>query len=497
MTLNEYNTKRGKLYDTAQQQIADGHVEDANATMEQITQLDAAYAAEAAAQANLSALNSAPNGAIGVSAGLIGNSATDGTGTLTSPSNDYGHAFYAHLTGRTMTDAEAAAFARVNPMYNSANTAADNTVLIPEQVQAGIWQEIGDAHPLFGDLAPTYVNADLKIIKESTNPGNAEWLSESDSMTDTDLGFGTLILGTCELAKCISVSWALKTMAYDDFMAYITRTLADKMGGSIAGGVATGKGIPGQGDTFKRQPVGIITALKAETDTPQIVTYDDETGMSYDDIVATFATIKSGYTRVIYASNLTIWTCLAKIKDTTGRPLFIPDATIGGIGRILGAIVKEEASVPDGALLIGDVAKGYAFNIKQNISVAPEDHVKIRITDYAAYAILDGNVKTTKAFALLTIKEGAVTPTTATFDKTISATGYTDLVFTVANSKIKSLKNGTTTIAATNYTLSNNDKTVTIKKEYLATLDTGTVTINFITSTAADKCSATITVSAS
>ena len=32
----------------------------------------------------------------------------------------------------------------------------------------------------------------------------------------------------------------------------------------------------------------------------------------------------------------------------------------------------------------------------------PEEHVKKRVTDYCGYSIMDGNVTTTKAHALLT-----------------------------------------------------------------------------------------------
>jgi hypothetical protein len=57
--------------------------------------------------------------------------------------------------------------------------------------------------------------------------------------------------------------------------------------------------------------------------------------------------------------------------------------------------------VSDGEILIGNVAKGYVANANENITMYFEDHVKARTTDYMGYAIIDGSVLTTKAFALI------------------------------------------------------------------------------------------------
>ena len=55
----------------------------------------------------------------------------------------------------------------------------------------------------------------------------------------------------------------------------------------------------------------------------------------------------------------------------------------------------------DDELLLGNVSRGYAMNINENVTLYQEDHVKPRATDYMTYAIVDGDVLTTKAFALL------------------------------------------------------------------------------------------------
>ena len=61
--------------------------------------------------------------------------------------------------------------------------------------------------------------------------------------------------------------------------------------------------------------------------------------------------------------------------------------------------------MPLGELLVGDMARGYAANINEEITLDEEDHKKKRFTDYIGYAIVDGDVMTTKAFAVLKKEE--------------------------------------------------------------------------------------------
>src|SRR5690606_22603997 len=175
--------------------------------------------------------------------------------------------------------------------------------------------------------------------------------------------------------------------------------LAEKMGAALAKAIASGKGKPGAGDIFKAEPKGIKTALEG---TQQIVDYSGEKP-SYEDLTKAMAKIHSTYKNgaVIYANGATIWEGLANIVDGNNRPIFIPDVTSGGVGRIFGLVVKEEDAVADGEVLIGNVARGYVMNVNENMTIYTEDHIKRRYTDYMGYAIVDGDVLSEKAFALL------------------------------------------------------------------------------------------------
>ena len=162
-------------------------------------------------------------------------------------------------------------------------------------------------------------------------------------------------------------------------------------------------------DTFKPEPMGVVTALEKQKDTPQIVTYTKDK-LSYDDIVSTRAKIKGGYSAGlnIYANATTIWTQLATMKDNNGRPMLISDVVNGqGVIRVLGNQVKEDDSMLDGEILFSNPSRGYAANVNKELSVTTENHGKLRNTDYCGYAIVDGNVVTYKAHALLKASGGA------------------------------------------------------------------------------------------
>ena len=115
--------------------------------------------------------------------------------------------------------------------------------------------------------------------------------------------------------------------------------------------------------------------------------------------MARFIHLSSGC--AIFANNATIWNQLANITDTTGRPIFIPDATSGGVGRMFGMVVKSDAGVSNDTVIIGNPNKGYVLNTNEPMSLATEEHVKARTVDYAAYTIVDGGLLDTKAFALI------------------------------------------------------------------------------------------------
>jgi HK97 family phage major capsid protein len=387
--------------------IEEGKIDEANAKMQEVEALDTQYEDACKAQANMNALKDrAVVTDIAAKSVKVDGPVVDKLDQVpvVDEKKEYLNAFAKYLMGRQLSDPEKVVFEKVNADFrNTTQTAATHTVLIPETVRDGIWQEAGEMIPILNHAAMTFIPGDVTIIKETTSGDDADWSDVTIEVAEDDIGIGELYLTGCELAKTIPISWKLKKMAVDKFLAYITTKIAEKMGAALAKGIVSGLGKPGAGDVFKAQARGITTALEAETLTPQVITYAAADGVSYDDLAGAMGKIKSKYKTgaAIYAKSVTVWGQLALIKDADGKPMFIPDVTLGGVGRMFGLPVKEDDSVDENEILIGNVSKGYAINVNENMTIYTEDHIKARKTDYMGYSIVDGDVLTTKAFALI------------------------------------------------------------------------------------------------
>lgn len=410
MNKKQYEAKRSKLMNEVESLINDGKIDEANSKMNEVNELDAQWDAIAQATANFNALNVEPQGMqpvdISAAFGKDQNNSGESDIVKTWKSEKYKNAWAKTMMGKPLTLEENEAYKMVNEAYT--HTTKNTGVVIPESVANGIWEIAGEYYPYFADITKTHVNGVFSMIQEDTS-SDAKWYEEETETEDGKEMLKEFTLNGCELSRTISVSWKLKEMAIEDFIPYIQRKMAKKMGAAAGYGATHGAG-PKATDG-KPEPYGTVTVLESETGTPQIVEYNSGTVPTYKDIILTRSKIKSGYGAglCVYANSTTIWTKLAAITDNNGRPLFVTDVTGQGAFRILGMIVKEDASMKNGEILMSNAQDGYICNINKEVAMMTEEHVKKRKTEYCGYAILDGNTVTTKAHALL--KEKAATET--------------------------------------------------------------------------------------
>ena len=403
MPKEKYLKQRNELIQQAQAALAKGDLENSKAIRAKIEKLDNDYneaVREAANIASLQGIQIPQSAPVNPQAINLGDGASAVIGGAAAPQPEaYLHAFAKHMLGRSLTRDEQTAFNVVNP--EAMMTESENHVVVPTTMVESIWREFGEAHPILAKLRKTNIKGDVDVPVETDSGSDGEWVDEKTTPTESKPALSSISLSGCELSKSANVSWKLKKMSIDAFIFYITALVAEKMGNALAKGIISGKGHPGNGETFKAQAKGIITALAAETNTPQIVTYTNS--ISYANLTTLMSKIKSGYMAgaEIYATNTTIWTQLATIVDSTGKPMFIPDVTGQSIGKLFGVPVQEEDGMADGEVLLSNVAKGYYMNVNEDITMYYEDHVLDRNTDYMGYAIVDGSPISNKASALL------------------------------------------------------------------------------------------------
>lgn len=490
MGVKEMKEQRAKLMAQAKSALANGNVDEANKLAGEIKALDAKIEAAVTAEKNLEALTQEPElvnlaaaGAVPAAIALTADTAAvsltaEANAQLADDEKTYLSAWCNWMLGNPLSAAEQKAFDLKNDAHTTSNTAA----VIPTTTVNGIWTAAAKMYPYWGDVSKTFVKGDLKIVKGATSSA-AAWYDEATSTAEGSETFETITLTGCELARDITITYQLKAMAMADFLPYIERKMAQAMGAALGYGSTRGRGKPGNGDTFKAEPLGVITKLKAETGTPQIVEYSSVDDISFAKIAAVRAKITEGTSAgvAIYATSPTIWTRLATLCDTIGRPLFIPDVTAGGVGRILGLVVKEDASLLDGQILISNAGEGYHANVNQDMTMDSEDHKKQRTTDYIAYAVVDGAPIDTKYHALLDRINNTATLSATSFDKNSSGTGYVDITATLNPTALTASKlfKGATEIAkgsnGANWSVTNN--VMTIKKEWLDDQTVGTLSL--------------------
>lgn len=416
MTKEMYVEQRNALLGEIEALIADGNIEESGTKMADVEALDNQYEQAKLANANLQALR----GATPVidlenkSVVVTGETKIETTGGLNmiDEKQIYTNAWAKAMQGVVLDDKEQNIFDSVNTEFSNAYThdTGNTSVLIPETVVAGIWARAAEMYPLLADVKKFNVKGTLTMKKHSAiNAGDAAFYADGTVTADEQNTFAEISLSGCELAKAITISWKLRSMAIVEFIPFITNELGERVGAALGSSVSTGKGA----SATPKEPQGIETALLAEGSTPQVVFYDPEATtadpMSYADFTLAISKIHSSYLAGcnIYANNATIWTQLANLLDGQGRPLFIPDVTAGGVGRMFGLVVKPDAGVTNGSVIIGNPGSGYIMNTNEPMSVATEEHVKARTVDYAAYTIVDGAVLDTKAFALIRNTPGA------------------------------------------------------------------------------------------
>lgn len=409
--LEKLLNERKDLLNQAESFLAEGKIEEFNAKEKEIKELDAKIEGVKLAQANLNALKDNqqaidPTTQSATVEGVTVVAKTEPTNVITDE-KAYENAWAKYMQGAKLEGNEKELFDKINNEFSNTYThdTTNTTVLIPETVVAGIWKRAEEMYPLLADVRKFNVRGTLTMKKHvSIDAGDAAFYSEGTATADEQNTFGEISLSGCELAKAITISWKLRTMATEEFIPFIINELGERVGIALGKAVANGAGP----SASPRQPEGVETSLLAEADTPQIITYDPDNTttpvpLTYAKITEAISKIHSSYLSgsSIYANNTTIWTQLANLVDDNGRPLFIPDVTSGGVGRMFGMVVKPDAGISKGNILIGNANSGYIMNTNEPMSVATEEHVKARTVDYAAYTIVDGAVLDTKAFALI------------------------------------------------------------------------------------------------
>lgn len=400
MNREKYLKMRNEMMAVAQNLLNEGKIEEMQAKKKEIEKLDADFETASTEQANLAALeNKIPaydpeNNSVSPIAGKV-----VGTTEQDNSKVDYETVFAKVALKRQLNNAEIEMYNKYNPENAYTHNTTNTAIMIPETVIAGIMKEAAELHPILEDVRKLKIKGTVRFVKHTgITAGDAKYYTEDQVVEDEQNTFGEITLGGHELAKSVTVTWKLQEMAIADFVPFLQMELGERIGAAKAYAVVRGAGT--------NQPTGIVTTLNAQVGKPQVKTY--ATTITYSDLTAGMAKIASEFIGgvKIYVNTATLWNKLANLLDGQNRPIFIPDPTSGGVGRIFGKVVEVEDALLDGEVLFGNASKGYVMNTQETMRLVTEQHAKARTTDFVGYEVNDGEVLAEKAFALIVYSAG-------------------------------------------------------------------------------------------
>ncbi len=215
------------------------------------------------------------------------------------------------------------------------------------------------------EVIQTSTGAPMSFPTSDGTSEEGEIIAENASATDLDASFGTTGLPVYKYSsKVIAVPFELLQDSSVDIEAFIRNRMVSRLGRVTNKHFTVGTGTA--------QPNGIITAasvgVTAANSTSQV------TAITYDSIIDLIHSVDPAYREggnCRFMMNDGSVKAVRKIKDTQGRPIFVPG---------------YEQGVPGGA---PDILAGHPIKINQSVAVMAANAKSIAFGDFGYYKIRD------------------------------------------------------------------------------------------------------------
>lgn len=244
----DYKKQRQDLYDEAEKMLNEGNVDEANAKMKDMEDIDAEYEAYAAAQANLRA---AAGNARTIGLGGMGVSGEGGTmigsmGAATKEndvldSEEYKEAFM-NFACRGVKIPEKFQDAIKGKLMNAATSVSDTTAVIPTTTMKEIIDEMKDHGELYNRVRKTNVQGGLEIPILNLAP-TASWVTEDEASTDQKVQANTKITFSYYGLECkIAQTLLANVVDFAEFTAMFVPMAVEAILSALDKGIIAGTG---------------------------------------------------------------------------------------------------------------------------------------------------------------------------------------------------------------------------------------------------------------
>lgn len=291
--------------------------------------------------------------------------------TLESP--EYRSAWGKMLMGKELNETEKRAVG--DATFTTADTfvGADAThvginnggLLIPTDVRTDILTIIENTSPFYNQVRKLAVKGNVKLPYMSASD-DAEWYVEATSTKREGVELKEVSLTSHSLAKNVVVTWKLEEMAVSDFISFITKEIAVKIGKALVKGIIYGTG--------SNQPKGAIHGLTA-------VTGDD----AMETIIKSYDALENDFrigAKAFISTDVNLE--IIGYKDLNDNYPFL-----NGVSATKLVNIEVDPFLVAGDIIVGN-PENYILNTIKPVEVLRESTVVGRTTTYASYGEFDG-----------------------------------------------------------------------------------------------------------
>ena len=352
-----YLEMRNGLYSEAEKLINEGKIEEGQAKMQEITDLDNKFDNEATALANLNALkdNVKVTDIQNKSVAVVGAKVIDSTENVADEnftnSTDYRKAFMNYV----ITGEKSSVLKNVD-----ANTkTSDVGVVIPETVLSKIVEKMEATGMILPLITRTSYKGGVKIPTSSVKP-TASWVSEGSGSDKQKKSTSYISFGYNKLRCAISSSLEVDTMALPFFETTFINNVVEAMTKALEQAIISGDG--------SGKPSGI---LNETVPTGQNVDIAKDDSVDYSTLIQAESKLPLAYENgaVWFMTKKTFMTFIG-ITDANGQPIARVNYGIGG---------KPERTLLGRTVVLNDYMDSYEETVTTDKKIAflfnPSDYV--------------------------------------------------------------------------------------------------------------------------
>lgn len=282
-------------------------------------------------------------------------------------------------------------------------TDSEGGYLVPDEFEKTLVEGLEEEN-IFRKLAHviTTSTGDRKIPVVASK-GNASWVDEEGTISDSDDSFTQVSIGAYKLGTLIKVSNELLNDSVFNLESYISKEFARRIGAKEEDAFFNGNGTG--------KPVGIFNATGGAD---VGVTAASATAITADELIDLFYSLKAPYRKnAVWVLNDSTIKAIRKLKDSNGNYLWQPALTAGTPDTILGRPVFTSAYVPTIAAGAKTIAFGdfsyywIADRSGRNFKKLSELYAATDQTGFVATQRVDGKLILSEAIKVLKMKASA------------------------------------------------------------------------------------------